>query len=182
MLVRPGRIVTISAKSVSLSESLGDPRLKGFSLAPGARFHRLSNAGGAKLPDDSDVKLVHDSDVVRANDRESVGISPECSWYIAWDFHEMRVHLTHYAIMATWLCEWGISGSVDGRDWSSLGERYGETHDCEHTRTDVCFEVGPTERDCAPFRFIRLYPRFNPFSYDRRLRLADIEFFGTLFV
>jgi hypothetical protein len=132
---------------------------------------------GADLADDvTDVDLGEGHDFVcDVNVRESFAVYPVDTRYITWDFHQMRVQLTHIAIPALLLLERDPDASEDGQTWSVLGRAGVSTCRGEHQR---CYRVSQS----VICRFVRLYPRYELSNRHERLCLSDVEFFGTLFM
>jgi hypothetical protein len=92
-----------------------------------------------------------------------------CGWtnlgqWICWDFHEMRVHLTHYTLIYRSMSSWFVEASVDGESWTEI-----DRHTDYDDDVDSFTLANPVE--C---RFVRLTDTAdrNP-SY-------PLEFFGTL--
>jgi hypothetical protein len=95
--------------------------------------------------------------------------------WVCWDFREMRVHPTDYAIHACYLQSWVVEGSLDGSSWMKI----------HRPRDNANFRYGSNTASFvaskeAEFRFIRLTQTGK--SYDGRdcLHLGAVEFFGTL--
>jgi hypothetical protein len=175
-------IVTIRATTYS---DCPDPRMNSAKFPKLRCFLRLSRAlaydvSEANLHDDAiDIDLADDTQVVcDITASGSFNMSLTDCLYITWDFHEMRVRLTHYAIMATWLLDWRLDGSVDGESWTCLSWARYQLWGDQFRRTEVCYPVSPP----VTCRFIRLHPQAGPFNFYRRMRLSDFEFFGTVFM
>jgi hypothetical protein len=45
--------------------------------------------------------------------------------WICWDFHEKRIHLTHYTIKTTVLKSWVVEGSLDAEAWREIDRKTG---------------------------------------------------------
>jgi hypothetical protein len=103
--------------------------------------------------------------------------------WVCWDFHEMRVRLTHYTLRSCELQTWVIEASLDAENWTEI-DRKTQNQDLRSWRI-VTFAV-QQPMEC---RFIRLsqtgknngcgdYNRCEP---NDLLIFYAAEFFGTLF-
>jgi hypothetical protein len=93
---------------------------------------------------------------------------------VCWDFREMRVRPTHYAIEARYLKSWVVEGSLDGESWAEI-DRKTNNQDFK----DVCNTPAFAVSKPAECRFIRLSQTDNHLGNDWLVLLA-VEFFGTL--
>jgi hypothetical protein len=94
--------------------------------------------------------------------------------WICWDFHEIRVHPTHYTIHGNYLKSWILEGSVNGEAWTPLDEK--RSSQDLNARDSASFAVA-NSRYC---RFIRLTQTGKRHNGDDCLTLRNVEFFGTL--
>jgi hypothetical protein len=92
-----------------------------------------------------------------------------------WNFHEMRVRPTHYAIRAYVLKSWVVEGSLDGSSWTEIDRQTGN-QDFDGKWRTVSFAVS----NPAEFRFIRLTQTDKNHCGADELVLDTLEFFGTL--
>jgi hypothetical protein len=91
--------------------------------------------------------------------------------WICWDFREMRICPTHYAIRADYLKSWVVEGSLDGSSWTEID------------RTAQDFRVpGMSFRvsNGTECRFIRLTQTGDAFNSNDFVTIIAVEFFGTL--
>jgi hypothetical protein len=96
-----------------------------------------------------------------------------CQW-VCWDFHEMRVHPTHYTISAWGLKSWVIEGSLDFVNWTEI-DRKTDNEDFKYGGTGS-FAVS----NSAECRFIRLTQTGKNHSGNDYLHIRAVEFFGNL--
>jgi hypothetical protein len=91
-------------------------------------------------------------------------------WF-CWDFHEMRVRLTHYAITGLSIKSWVVERSLDAQSWTRIG-RYGTPSDWAQ------YEAAPfAVEKSAEYRFIRLRQTHRR---DYAFSLTAVEFFGPM--
>jgi hypothetical protein len=75
----------------------------------------------------------------------------EPAQWICWDFREMRVRLTHYAIKTLFLKSWVVEGSLDGSGWKEIDSQ-ADNQDFKGPWRTTSFAVS----NLVEFRFIRL--------------------------
>jgi chaperonin cofactor prefoldin len=97
--------------------------------------------------------------------------------WICWDFREMRVRPTHYAIWTQFLDSWVVEGSLDGTSWTEIDRRTGSRDFEGGYQSANSFVVSKSDE----FRFIRLTQTGSNSSGRHRLLLVSVEFFGTLY-
>jgi hypothetical protein len=95
--------------------------------------------------------------------------------WICWDFHEMRIRLTHYTIESSRLKSWVIESSLDGEAWTEIDRR----------TTNVDLRASPNREsfdflNSGECRFIRLTQTGRNHIGDDNLEIRALEFFGTL--
>jgi hypothetical protein len=95
--------------------------------------------------------------------------------WLSWDFHEMRVRLTRYAITAYQLKSWVVEGSLDGTNWTEIDRRT-DTDDFKTWNT-ASFAVSNEDSEC---RFIRLTQTGISHGRSWIVHCKTVEFFGTL--
>jgi hypothetical protein len=97
--------------------------------------------------------------------------------WVCWDFRELRVRPTHYAITAHGLKSWVVECSLDGEAWTEI-DRKADNQDFTGWLT-ASFAVSKS----AEGRFIRLTQTGKSHwgnDGDDILRIYAFEFFGTL--
>jgi hypothetical protein len=99
--------------------------------------------------------------------------------WICWDFHEMRLHPTHYRIQSRQIKSWVVEGSVDGANWTEI-DRKTDTEDFKSRTGPPSMSSFPVSNP-AESRFIRLTQTDRRHSNDNELWLGAVEFFGTLY-
>jgi uncharacterized coiled-coil protein SlyX len=159
--------------------------LKEIKLLQGIIFY-LTRKHGGNVHDKGIVtitsKSVYEDDPVcdprnvadLASDYEFSSKDEPGQW-ICWDFHEMRVRLTHYVIFCVLLKSWVIELSLDGLNWTEI-DRKTDNEDFKQEDEVVSFAVS----NSAECRFIRLTQtdkRHDGLDY---LFIMAVEFFGTL--
>jgi hypothetical protein len=95
--------------------------------------------------------------------------------WICWDFHELRVHLSHYTINAPSLKSWVIESSLDGENWTEIDRRTDNT-DLKANDYIVSFAMSKST-EC---RFIRLTQTGETHGGSDWLVIIAVEFFGVL--
>jgi hypothetical protein len=120
--------------------------------------------------------------------------------WICWDFREMRLRLTRYAIRLQFTQSWRLDGSVDGTTWTLIDSELNRP-EFNYTLVDrngVWWKRPVAARTCpfdvsspVEFRFIRLtqLARYEPTrirnsegdKVRNELIFEAIEFFGTLY-
>jgi hypothetical protein len=97
--------------------------------------------------------------------------------WICWDFHALRVRLTHYAIRyyvtAFDLKSWVVEGSLDGESWTTIDEHVNHDH-----LTSV-FTIWSGVSKTVECRFIRLTQTAPNYCRNNGLMFVGVEFFGT---
>jgi hypothetical protein len=96
------------------------------------------------------------------------------SQWICWDFCDLRVRLTGYAISAYSLRGWVLEASMEGDTWTEV---HRETNNPWGDHRQTLRIVG----DSAPYRFIRLTQTEAYFVGHQPLNLTTVEFFGILY-
>jgi hypothetical protein len=105
------------------------------------------------------------------------------SWYesensegqwLSFDFHEMRVAITHYAVTCYHLMTWELEGSLDGENWNLIDrvegyKKFGK-------RGTETFQAA----NLVESRIVRLTPIGRNLAYNWEMTICGIEFFGTL--
>jgi hypothetical protein len=95
--------------------------------------------------------------------------------WICWDFQDMRVRLTRYAIKAWYLQSWIVEGSTDGANWWMVDRQV------DNTRFQKGWNTGSfTVSHAVPCRFIRMTQTGTNGHGDDKLVVVAAEFFGTL--
>jgi hypothetical protein len=96
--------------------------------------------------------------------------------WICWDFHEMRVRLTHYTIASAspFLDSWVLEGSLDSIDWTEIDRKTGHEDFCGGSGIVSC----PVS-NLAECRFIRLTQTRKSYGSSDSLEIRALEFFGT---
>jgi hypothetical protein len=102
------------------------------------------------------------------------------SW-IAFDFKERRVCLSHYTLKShpyddSFFLEWVIEGSNDGETWISLDHRV--THALAAPSQVKSFDCSGGSRNA--FRHLRMRLASETTDHNHYLALTNIEFFGEL--
>jgi hypothetical protein len=95
--------------------------------------------------------------------------------WVCWDFHEMRVRLTHYTITCWKLTSWVVESSLDGEAWTEI-DRKTNNEDFRAGLVTVSFAVS----NSAECRFIRLTQTGKNHGCGDSLLIKAFEFFGTL--
>jgi hypothetical protein len=117
-------------------------------------------------PDDFDVRNI--VDLTYESEFQS---NDEPGQWICWDFQDMLVCATHYAIKTEMLKSWVIETSLDGANWTERDQK-------TETKPYSCIIVSFGES--AEFRFVRVTQTgINRIGYDRLL-ISAFEVFGTL--
>jgi hypothetical protein len=97
--------------------------------------------------------------------------------WVCWDFHEMRIHPTHYTIWTAFLKSWVVEGSLDGSSWTGI-DRQTDKQDFKTGVNTGSFAISKW----VEFRFIRLTQTDKRhYVSDDELALRAVEFFGALF-
>jgi hypothetical protein len=98
--------------------------------------------------------------------------------WTCWDFHEMRVRLTHYTIKngdpEGRLKSWVVESSLEGEAWTEIDRR--TNNDDFEAYGAASFAVS----NSAESRFIRLAQRGKNHMGNDNLYTYAFEFFGTL--
>jgi hypothetical protein len=94
--------------------------------------------------------------------------------WVCWDFHELRICPTQYAVDPWELNSWVVESSLDGEYWTEIDRRI-DQH-CPR-RGIASFEIA----DPLEARFIRLSIVPSLDHPDATLQLRRVEFFGTVF-
>jgi hypothetical protein len=94
--------------------------------------------------------------------------------WVCWDFHELRLHPTHYTITASYLKSWVVESSLDGEAWTKI-DRKTDNEDFIY-RPVRSFAVS----NSAECRFIRLTQTGKSHSGNDYLQNCAFEVFGTL--
>jgi hypothetical protein len=94
--------------------------------------------------------------------------------WVYWDFGEMRVHPTHYAIDAFRIKSWVLEGSVDGDSWTEIARKTGR----QDQFATFSFHAISTLWEGGFIRLTQTDKNYYGFDY---LLLSAVEFFGTLF-
>jgi hypothetical protein len=95
--------------------------------------------------------------------------------WVCWDFHEMRVRRTHYAINSYLLKSWVVESSLDDEHWVEF-DRKTDSNDFARGGRVASFAVA-TSADC---RFIWLTQTGRNQHRNDCLLIAVFEVFGTL--
>jgi hypothetical protein len=98
--------------------------------------------------------------------------------WVCFDFQEMRVQLTSYAITRGLTCmvSWVLEVSMDGQNWTEIDRRANvlSRHPARDTeRNDVA--------NCPQGRFVRLTQTEPNDRGKHVMHLVELELFGTLF-
>jgi hypothetical protein len=96
--------------------------------------------------------------------------------WVCWDFGELVIRPTHYAVEAWFLRSWVLEGSWDGGSWTEI-DREIEDQNFKGPWAMASFSVSKP----AEFRFVRLRQRGRNHHGYYDLRLGTFEFFGTLY-
>jgi hypothetical protein len=96
--------------------------------------------------------------------------------WICWDFHEMRVHPTHYTIRSWGLKSWKIESSLDGVAWIVIDRKVNYGYFKTLSWQTASFAVW----NSAECRFIRLTQTGKNQNGKDDLSLRAFEVFGTL--
>jgi hypothetical protein len=98
--------------------------------------------------------------------------------WVSWDFHQMGIRLTHYAIKTSVSHQprsWVIEVSVDGVTWVEV-DRQTKTDALQGEREIVAFPIEKPP-ECRFFRITQTGPNRDETNY---LALSAVELFGTL--
>jgi hypothetical protein len=95
--------------------------------------------------------------------------------WICWDFHEMRIRLTHYTIRSLLMKSWVVEGSLDLVNWTEI-DRKTDNDDFKNGWETASFAVSKS----AEWRFIRLTQTGERHYRDDHLAIEAFEVFGTL--
>jgi hypothetical protein len=121
------------------------------------------------------------SPLVDFTSRSGFSSDDEPGQWVCWDFREMRVRPTHYALSALFLKSWVVEGSMDGVSWWEIDRQtdnqvFAMNPTDEFNGDDPSFAVSnPAECRC-----IRLTQTDKGHDGDDFLTLGAVEFFGTL--
>jgi hypothetical protein len=100
----------------------------------------------------------------------------EPNQWICWDFHEVRVRLTHYRLATDfYLKSWVVEGSVDGELWNEMDRR------TDSAKFEVGNDVNFPVSKPSTCRFIRLTQTGKRGDGRDCLSLTFVEFYGRLF-
>jgi hypothetical protein len=94
--------------------------------------------------------------------------------WLCWDFGEMRIRPTNYAVKDLFLRSWVLQGSLDGKSWTEI-DRQRDNQDFQKLSWASFTVSNPAE-----FRFIRLTQTDKSYGRADILVLHAVEFFGTL--
>jgi hypothetical protein len=94
--------------------------------------------------------------------------------WICWDFHEMRVRLTHYTVTTDWLKSWVVESSLDGEAWTEIDRK---TDNVDFNRWETASFAVSKSAECG---FIRLTQTGKKHFGHDYLAIGAVEFFGTL--
>jgi hypothetical protein len=98
--------------------------------------------------------------------------------WIQWDFHNMRVRLTHYTIKGWGLKSWVVEGSLDGENWTEI-DNIKDNHDFDGQGVHkVSFYVSK-DVECHCIQLTITGRRIIQKKNDN-VGLVAVEFFGTL--
>jgi hypothetical protein len=96
--------------------------------------------------------------------------------WICWDFHELRVRPTHYAIKCCELKSWVVESSLDFMNWTEIDRKTDNKDFNSQDWMTASFAVAKS----AECRFIRLTQTGQNRSGNDRLIIMAFEVFGTL--
>jgi hypothetical protein len=101
--------------------------------------------------------------------------------WLRWDFHKMRVSVSHYTLRSHELKTWRLEVSTDGQNWTQVDRHVNDQRFRE--------PPGPTTERISTFsiahpvecRFIRLTQEARNHRDNNFLVFSAVEFFGTVF-
>jgi hypothetical protein len=136
-----------------------------------------------------DSALEHVVDLESSNWYLSVN---EPGQWICWDFGERMVLVIMYTIRTFWLRSWVLEGAMNPMDpmdqWTQIDQRMNIEkfeglslfHFLPKAARLVVASFSVDNKSLGPFRCIRLRQTDRTFRNEDALRLAGVEFFGTL--
>jgi hypothetical protein len=95
--------------------------------------------------------------------------------WVCWNFHKMRIQLSHYTIVNSHMKSWILEGSMDGVNWEIIDEQRNNTKLMDDPYTDSFPVSNPLE--CTFIRMTQTGPDHDESNY---LAIEAFEFFGAL--
>jgi hypothetical protein len=103
------------------------------------------------------------------------GSKNEPGQWVCWNFHEMRVRLTHYTIKSLSLKSWVVESSLNCVNWTEL-DRKTDNESLKSFTSTASLAVA----NSGYCRFIRLAQTGKTRNVTDMLAITHFEFFGTL--